>query len=203
MPKPVPYGFFSKPTTEVAKKLLGSVLVHNSPEGKTSGRIVETEAYLYNDPSCHGFRGETPRNRAMFGPPGHAYIYFVYGMYYCFNVVTAPSGVGEAVLIRALEPVEGIWLMEKRRREAGKCPKKLDVASLTNGPGKLVIAMGMTREMNGASLISSRLKILPADSLSPVPKKMPIVTTTRIGISTGNHLPLRFYIKGNPFVSKR
>ena len=151
--------------------------------------IVETEAYLANDPSCHGFRGETPRNRPMFGDPGHAYIYFIYGMYHCFNVVTAPVGVGEAVLIRALEPVEGMALMEKRRQ--GK-------KDLAGGPGKLVIAMGITRQMNGSSLMTGPLKIMRGDM-----KKRPIVTTTRIGISSGHHLPLRFYLKGNPFISRK
>src|SRR3989338_2180484 len=132
--------FYEKTTIEIAKSLLGTYLVHESPVEKTVGMIVETEAYLANDPSCHGFRGETPRNRPMFGDPGHAYIYFIYGMYHCFNVVTAPVGVGEAVLIRALEPVEGMALMEKRRQ--GK-------KDLAGGPGKLVIAMGITRQMNG------------------------------------------------------
>lgn len=182
--------FYEKKTIEVAKKLLGTYLVYESPEGKTVGKIVETEAYLANDPSCHGFRGETPRNRPMFGPPGHAYIYFIYGMYHCFNVVTAPVGVGEAVLIRALEPVEGLELMKKRRKG------KKDLAS---GPGKLVIAMGMTRDLNGTSLITGPLKILQGDM-----NKIPIIiTTTRIGISSGNHLPLRFYLKGNPFISRK
>ncbi|MDO8520343.1 MAG: DNA-3-methyladenine glycosylase [Deltaproteobacteria bacterium] len=180
---------YKKPTITVAKALLGAYLVHETAEGKTVGKIVETEAYLANDPSCHGFRGETPRNRAMFGPPGHAYIYFIYGMYHCFNVVTAPVGVGEAVLIRALEPVEGLELMKKRRK--GK-------KDLAGGPGKLVIAMGITSDLNGTSLITGPLKIMPGEM-----KKAPIVTTARIGISSGNHLPLRFYLKGNPFVSRK
>lgn len=190
--------FYKKPTIQVAKNLLGTFLAHESTQGMAVGRIVETEAYLYNDPSCHGFRGETPRNKPMFGPPGHAYIYFIYGMYHCFNVVTAPVGVGEAVLIRSLEPVEGIDLMQQRRQRTA-------IHELASGPGKLVIAMGLTREMNGANLITSPLKILPRESFPQKypARKLPVVTTTRIGISSGNHLPLRFYLKDNPFISRK
>lgn len=181
-----------KPTVEVAKSLLGSVLVHRTPEGETAGRIVETEAYLFDDPACHGFRGKTPRNAPMFGPPGHAYIYFIYGMYHCFNVVTAPAGIGEAVLIRALEPLRGIDLMQKRR------PHAKAIHQLCNGPGKLVLAMGITPHLNGMSLTKSPLTIQKGEN-----SRFTIVSCGRIGIKNGQELPLRFYIEGNAFVSKK
>jgi len=177
-------------TISVAKKLLGALLIHESPEGRTVGRIVETEAYLSNDPGSHSFRGRTPRNEQMFGPPGKAYVYFIYGMYHCFNVVTAANGVGEAVLIRALEPVEGISLMKKRR-------KTEDVQNLCNGPSKLVMAMGITKEHNGHDLKKGCLRIKMIDT------RLKIVTTTRIGIKEGAKLPYRFYVKDCEYVSKK
>lgn len=182
--------FYDQPTLTIAKGLLGQLLVHESEEGKVSGRIVETEAYLCDDPACHAFRGETPRNRTMFGLPGQAYVYFIYGMYYCFNVVTAPLGVGEAVLIRALEPVEGIPLMQKRR-------KTQEIRQLCNGPGKLAIALGIETSHNGVDLTQGPLQIVEYPS-----PPFEIATTTRVGIRQAADQPLRFYIKGNPFVSK-
>ncbi|MBI4412175.1 MAG: DNA-3-methyladenine glycosylase [Deltaproteobacteria bacterium] len=179
-------------TIDLASRLLGHYLVHETAEGTTVGRIVETEAYLSDDPACHASRGMTKRNRVMFGPPGHAYVYFVYGMYYCFNVVTGPSGVGEAVLIRALEPVKGVDLMFERR------PKADRPENLCNGPAKLVLAMGISKEHNGISLCERPLW-LEKNSF----QKKEIVTTTRIGITEGAHLPYRFYLKNNPFVSRR
>lgn len=182
----------SDSTIELAARLLGQDLVHKTKEGVSIGRIVETEAYLSNDPACHASRGMTKRNRVMFGPPGYAYVYFIYGMYYCFNVVTAPEGVGEAVLIRALEPVEGIDLMFKRR------PKVKKIENLCNGPAKLVLAMGITKEHNGVLLSQGEL-LLEKNHL----KTKEIVKTSRIGISEGNHLPYRFYLKDNRFVSRK
>lgn len=195
----LPSAFYRQKTVKVARALLGTFLVHDSPNGRTAGRIVETEAYLYgNDPACHAHRGKTARNAAMFGPPGRAYIYFIYGMYYCFNVVTAPEGCGEAVLIRALEPVEGIPLMEERRGTHA-------VRNLCSGPAKLVQAMGLDRSMNHCDLRESSLRIESAESFPgfTAPRAAQIVTTARIGIKAGAELPLRFYLKGSTFASRR
>lgn len=189
--------FYHKNTITVAKQLLGTFLAHDSPQGRTAARIVETEAYLYgDDPASHAHRGMTKRNAVMFGPPGRAYIYFIYGMYYCFNVVTSREGRGEAVLIRAAQPVEGLSLMQERRRRTA-------VKDLSNGPGKLVIALGIAAHHNGSCLITGPVTILSRDSY---PEKFPskrlvVQVTTRIGISDGIDLPLRFYLKDNEFVS--
>lgn len=188
----LPRQFYDRETDQVARELLGHILVHHSPEGDTAGRIVETEAYMQGDPACHASRGMTPRNRVMFGPPGMAYVYFTYGMHYCFNIVTRREGVGEAVLIRALEPLEGIPLMQSRRgRER--------LHELCSGPAKLVVAMGIGRDNNGADLVTGPLTVIYGE---PVPGEM-LVVTTRIGIKEGADLPLRFYIKGNKYISKK
>jgi DNA-3-methyladenine glycosylase len=182
--------FFKCSTEEVAEKLLGMNLVHESPQGKTVGRIVEVEAYLHDDPASHSFRGKTKRNEAMFENAGIAYVYFIYGNYFCFNIVTNKTGVGEAVLIRALEPIEGKKLMRKRRN-------KSDDKKLCNGPAKLVQAMGITREHNKANLLFGKLR------LEENPKKdFSVVRKKRIGISVGKSKLLRFYIKRNEFVSR-
>ncbi len=188
--------FFKSATIPLAKNLLGKLLAHRSSDGITIGRIVETEAYLYQkDPACHAHRGMTKRNKTMFGPAGYSYVYFIYGMYHCFNVVSGPEGVGEAVLIRALEPLKGVSLMEKRR----KTEKRIQ---LCNGPGKLMLAMGMGIEHNGLNLRRGPVKILTPDSLEKKVPRFEIVTTTRIGISNGRDLPLRFYIKDCEYISK-
>ena len=188
---PLNKDFYHRDTPLVAKELLGCLLVHHSPQGETAGVIVETEAYLqHNDPACHTSRGKTPRNQVMFGPPGRAYVYFTYGIHYCFNVVTNDPGVGDAVLIRALEPKVGIPLMQHRRG-------KQRLWDLCSGPAKLVQAMGINKSHNDSDLIAGPVRIFPGN---PVGK---IVTTTRIGISVGVELPLRYYIKDNMFISKK
>lgn len=187
--------FYSKDTIQIARELLGTCLVHETPECRVAGRIVETEAYLYKeDPACHASRGKTNRNAAMFGPPGHAYIYFIYGLYHCFNVVTAPEGVGEAVLIRALEPIKGIATMELRR-------KTNVLKNLCSGPSKLVQAMGLTREQNGCALTTGPLTIHSRESFGGCPP-FEIEISTRIGINVGAELPLRFCVKGSCFTSR-
>lgn len=186
----LPQKFYERDTVTVAKELLGTFLVADLPEGKTVGRIMETEAYLNSgDPASHSFRGKTKRNSVMFGPPGHAYVYFIYGMYYCVNAVTAKEGIGEAVLIRALEPVEGIKLMEKRRGVT-------DIYNLCSGPGKLTMAMGITKGLNRIGLFGPEVYILSSDSYPgyQAPKNNEIKVSPRIGISKGTEHPLRFCI---------
>lgn len=161
--------------------------------GRTAGRIVEVEAYPgLDDLASHSARGITNRTRVIFGPPGHAYVYFIYGMYECLNLVLEPEGKAGCVLIRALEPLCGLLLM-KRRRPAAK-----RVEELAAGPGRLTMAMGITRKLNGADLISGPLTVrAPVEELP-----FEIVTTARIGITKCADRPLRFYIAGNRYVSR-
>ena len=178
--------FYNQHTVELAKALLGKYFVF----GKLKGIIVETEAYLYkDDPGCHASRGLTPRNAPMFGPAGHIYVYLIYGMYHCLNIVSGKTGEGEAVLIRALEPVEGIPLMQKRR-------KTTKLENLCSGPGKLTQAFGITKKHNNLSVLDGPIQIYNS-RLKPE-----ITASTRIGLSAGKELELRFFIAGNKFVSK-
>jgi DNA-3-methyladenine glycosylase len=194
----LPRSFYEQDTLMVAKKLLGCFLVHREEEGTTIGRIVEDEAYVEQDRAAHSYNGMTERNRVMFGPAGHAYVFFIYGIHYCVNAVTGEEGKGEAVLIRSLEPVEGTGLMQARR-------KTDRVFGLTNGPGKLTQALHITREENGLSLTDSPLQIWSSDSIpgNDPPAEKEIVQTTRVGISKSAELPFRFYIRGNRFVSRK
>jgi DNA-3-methyladenine glycosylase len=182
-------GFYRRPTIDVARDLLGKVLVH----GPTAGIIVETEAYLGGDDlASHSARGITSRTRVIFGPPGHAYVYFIYGMYECLNIVTEPDGQPGCVLIRALEPVSGLDVMQHRRPAARKAE------DLAGGPGKLTLAMGITRAQNGADVTRGALVVRAGHE----PKPIEIAVTPRIGIKQCADRPLRFLIRGNPFVSR-
>jgi DNA-3-methyladenine glycosylase len=188
----LPSSFYSRPTQRVARDLIGQILVHETPEGIASGRIVEVEAYLpKRDPGCHAARGQTPRNSVIFGPPGFAYVYFCYGNHFLFNVVTEREGIPGAVLIRALEPVEGLSLMASRRNKALE-PERV----LTNGPGKLVQALGLGRAHNRQKITARPLYIRAAPS-----RPGEVGVTTRIGITQGWELPLRFYLKGSLYLS--
>ena len=181
--------FYARPAIEVARDCLGKILVH----GKTAGRIVEVEAYLgVDDRAAHAWRGVTDRTRVIFGEPGHAYIYFIYGMYECLNFVAEPEGQAGCVLIRALEPLSGIATMQ-RRRPTAKRPE-----DFANGPGKLTLAMGISRKLNGADLTRSALQVRRPKSEPPVDLQV----TPRIGITHCADWPLRFIIAGNRFVSR-
>jgi DNA-3-methyladenine glycosylase len=181
--------FYERPTIDVSRDLLGKVLVH----GPTAGLIVETEAYLGGDDlASHSAAGITDRTRVIFGPPGHAYVYLSYGMHECLNIVAEADGVPGCVLIRALEPVEGLDIMRHRR------PKARTERDLASGPGKLTRALAITRKHNGADITRGDLIVRsPA-----VPGVFGIEVSKRIGITKCAELPLRFSIKGNRFVSR-
>lgn len=195
----LPRAFYHASAAVVAPRLLGHILVRRTDEGVMAGIIVETEAYVVDDPACHGYGGESARNRSMYGPPGHAYVYFIYGVYWCFNAVCRPKGVAEAVLIRAVEPLAGIEWMRQRR------PVPHD-KQLTNGPGKLCTALGIERALDGVDLCVSDSPLWIArnsDHKKLLLDKGPMITTTRIGITKAAHLPLRFYLRGSPWVSRQ
>lgn len=186
--------FYEQSTVQVARQLLGKYLVRKNFDGKTVGRIVETEAYVGpKDLACHASRGRTARTEVMFGAAGHAYVYFIYGMYYCLNIVTEAADHPSAVLIRALEPVEGIELMESRRRTENQ-------RNLASGPGKLCQAFAIDKSLNGADVCRSVIYV--EDRGEPAPK---IFATPRVGVEYAGKWkdkPWRFLIRGNEFVSK-
>jgi DNA-3-methyladenine glycosylase len=184
--RPLPRRFYLAPTLRVARALLGKILVHDTPVGRLAGRIVEVEAYRGPaDRAAHSFGGHrSPRNEAMYGPAGHAYVYFVYGMHFCVNVVTQRAGVPEAVLLRALEPLMGEREM-RRRRGLADAP----VWRLCRGPGSLCKALGIVREQNGADLIRGPLRILDAPPVSAAR----VLRTPRIGVAyAGTHAARRW-----------
>lgn len=186
----LPKKFFDRPVEELAQALLGCELVHKTKEGTTAGIIVETESYHQTDEASHSFKYKSGRNKVMFGPSGHTYVYFTYGMHWCFNVVAEPAGIGAAVLIRALEPTQGIELMKKRRG-------KDDESQLCNGPAKLVQAMGISKADYGKPLYKGDSHIT-----KPKLKGFKISCGPRIGISKAKDTPWRFWIKDNKFVSR-
>jgi DNA-3-methyladenine glycosylase len=186
--------FYQQPTLEVARQLLGKYLVRKHADGTTVGRIVETEAYLGpEDKACHASRGRTPRTAIMFGPPGYAYVYFVYGFHHMLNIVTEELDYPAAVLIRAVEPVTGLDLM-KQRRGVG------EARNLTSGPGKLCQAFAIDRGLNGKDICGSILYV--RDDGNPPPR---VVAKPRVGVDYAGEWklkPWRFLIGGNEFVSK-
>ena len=192
----LPHGFYARATTEVARDLLGKLIVHQIDGDAVAGRIVEVEAYLgLKDEAAHAFAGITPRTKVMFGPPGRAYVYLIYGMYHCLNLVTEPDGEAGCVLIRALEPAAGVEAMQARR------PKARRLQDIASGPGKLTRAMGITLDHYGADLTKGELTVREYKTAEAVE----IGVSPRIGINKSNKCvdwPLRFFIKGNAHVSK-
>jgi DNA-3-methyladenine glycosylase len=174
-----------------ARYLLGCKIVRTLDGGQIlSGMIVETEGYHQTDPASHTYRGQTPRNIAMFGPPAHAYVYFTYGMHWCFNVTAGVKGEGSGILIRAIEPLEGIEVMQQNRKLKGK--------NLTNGPGKLAQALMIDKALYGHDLHRQPLQVV---EYKQIPRSQ-IIETTRVGIKQGVDTLWRFYIAGNAHVSK-
>ena len=190
---PLDRAFFARETVVVARDLLGHLLVHETPQGRLVGRIVETEAYRgSDDPASHAYR-LTPRSRIMAGPPGVAYVYFTYGNHFCLNVVTEPEGVAGAVLLRALEPLEGLEVMRARRGLGPAAPAH----RLAAGPGRLTQAMGITRAHNGWDLTRPPLYLAHGR-----PGVLVVASGPRIGIRRGRDRPWRFSIAGHPCVSR-
>ncbi len=177
-------------TVNLASFLIGKIVVHDLPAGRLAGRIVETEAYPPGDPAGHHFRGPTPRIRSMYLAPGHAYIFFNYGAHFMLNVVSEPAGTAAAILIRALEPLQGIELMQHHR-------KSTQLLDLTRGPGRLAAAFQVNRRHDGLDLCAPGSLWLGEASRPPGP----IGKTVRVGITRAADQLLRFYERGNPFVS--
>jgi DNA-3-methyladenine glycosylase len=193
--RPLAPSFYARPTAEVARRLLGRILVSDIGGRRTAGRIVETEAYVGpHDPACHAWGGRrTPRCEALYGPPGRAYVYFTYGMHWCLNAVTEAPEYPAAVLIRALEPLEGLDVMRRRRRVAAD-------RALCSGPAKLCEALGITGTVNGVSLTRGRgaLRILR----DGVRVRSRVAVTPRIGITRAVDWPLRFLLEDSPWASR-
>ena len=194
----LPRDFYNRDPRRVSRELLGKVLVRREARQLLTARIVEVEAYLgKNDPAAHSFAGRTPRNAVLFGPPGHAYVYFIYGNHYCLNVSCLPDGVAGGILFRALEPLSGIDEMARSRGTSLHGHR--DLRHLTSGPGRLAEAFGITRERdNGKDLTSADSDLFIMDDGFRVSR---VLTTPRIGITKAAERPLRYVIAGNRFVS--
>jgi DNA-3-methyladenine glycosylase len=189
----LPRSFFARPSPEVGPDLLGRILVRRVGDGTLlTARIVEAEAYQEDDPASHSFRGRTNRTEVMFGPPGHAYVYFTYGMHHCMNVVTGSTGEGSAVLLRAAEPLEGLEEMSRRRGTN-------DPRALCSGPGRLGQALGIDRAENGLDLVPGR-RLWLLEGAPVAPSKMSV--GSRVGITSGTERPWRFSVRGDRFVSR-
>jgi DNA-3-methyladenine glycosylase len=206
--KPLSRSFYLRPTLQVAQELLGKYFIRRIGKNLLMGKIVEVEAYRSNDPASHSFRGKTNRNSVMFCEGGHLYVYFTYGMHFCANIVTGKEGIGEAVLIRAVEPLVGIEIMTKNRfpnlcaegayASGVQSLNHKILLNLSNGPAKFCEAFGISRKENGLDLLDSEISITEGE---PIPSKL-IKRSSRIGIQQGVEKKWRFFIKGNPWVLK-
>ena len=200
--------FFNRPATAVAPELLGCLLVHDQADGVVAAEIVEVEAYMGRvDPPSHAFRGQTARNEVMFGEPGHAYVYFTYGMHFCMNLVCEPAGEAAAVLLRAGRVVDGVELAVVRRlgatdRNGARGGGSRRLSQLASGPARLCQALGIDRAQNGADVCDpgGPLRVLAPDGSSALAADR-IATGPRVGVSTGADVPWRFWIAGDPSVS--
>lgn len=192
--KPLPRKFYLQDTITVSKELLGKTIVRKTFKKILTAKIVETEAYIgEHDPACHAYQKITARNKIMYEAGGMVYIYFIYGNYYCFNIVSEMKGIGNATLIRAVEPVEGIEIMKKLRGAVN------NIFELTNGPAKLCMALNIDKTLNAEDITNENNIFIS----KPVKKeKFEIVTTKRIGLNVGADFPYRFFIKDNPYVTK-
>ena len=193
--------FFNRSPEIVGRELLGKLLIRREGRRLLAGRIVEDEAYLgSDDPAAHAYAGRTPRNFVLFGPPGHAYVYFIYGNHYCLNVSCMPEGQGEGVLFRAMEPVFGVEAMAQARDlELPTSPSPAQLRLISSGPGRMSEAIGITRERDNNKDLTSRNSDLWFADDGFRPER--IAATPRIGITKAVDHPLRFVIAGNPFVS--
>lgn len=186
--EPLPQSFFARSALEVARDLIGCTFLF----GGAGGRIVETEAYRQDDPCCHGYRGQTERNAVLFGPAGHLYVYFTYGMHFCANVASEEEGVGAGVLLRALEPQHDVEGMVARRGV-------LEPRLLASGPARLAQALGIGRAQNGLPVWEPPLAILARPAGAPAPE---VITTARIGVRGGDQKPWRFVDAGSRHLSR-
>jgi DNA-3-methyladenine glycosylase len=196
--KPLPRSFYLRPTLQVARDLLGRHIVRKVGTKLLTGIIVEVEAYCEGDPASHAFRGRTKRNDVMFWEGGHLYVYFTYGMHFCANIVTGKERIGEAVLIRAVEPLVGIELMTKNRFPNLQSLNHQSFINLTNGPAKFCKAFGLARQENGLDLLGSEISITDGEPISPKLMKR----SQRIGIQRGTEKKWRFFIEENLWVSR-
>jgi DNA-3-methyladenine glycosylase len=196
----LPRAFYARPTLEVASDLIGKVLVHETAAGRAAGVIVEAEAYIgESDPACHAAPGPTTRNAPLYGPPGIAYVYLNYGIHYLVNAVTEPAGSPAAVLLRALEPIEGEPLMRRRRaRGTGRAPGSLSTADLCRGPGNLTRALGISLRQNQSDLTVGTLRIEDRNLAS-----RPVVWSRRIGINVGVEVEWRVFARDSFAVSRK
>jgi DNA-3-methyladenine glycosylase len=204
----IPREFFARPAQQVAPELLGRVLEHETPEGLVAVVLTEVEAYAgAQDPASHAYRGRTERNGVMFGPPGHVYVYFTYGMHFCVNLVCMPPGVASAVLLRAGQVIAGTGLARARRRRAGQAER-----DLARGPARLCQALGIDRSVNGIDVCdpASPLRLragpgalasLVAYDVAGTPPESVIHTGPRVGVREAAEVPWRFWLDGEPTVS--